>query len=277
MRLLLILLVFAPALFAIDMKDVDRDTLRHVRLALLNDDVRRHFGLRVGDFETLDQALGLKLDDSQRVLLLRLRTKAAAVLIHTEKTDRAGVHLFLEVETRITAETLLDGQFVALRCRTAEDKLPEKTRLLRLRDDKLQLCLEWTSHEEYLLEGGRYIERTTRALEKGDTLQLVEQREHLLDGKRLEGGLATRTTPLEDQPGGLISGTTTETPISISTHCALARALERQRLNEAALHHARLAQARAVAEKLAGDDTRKLEALSLAARLQARLRPGEGG
>jgi hypothetical protein len=275
MRLLLILLLFAPGLFAIDMKDVDRDTLRHVRLALLEDKVRNHFGLRVGDFESLDQALDLKLADDKQLLVLRLKTKAAAVLIHTGKADRVGVHLFIEVETRLSAEVLLDGRFAALRCRTADDTLPEKTRLLRLQQDKLQLCLEWISHEEYMLENGRYIEKTTRTLEQAEGLQLLERREHLLDGKLLEGGMATSTTPLQDRPEGLVAGVTSEKAISVSTHCALARALERDRLNEAALHHARLAQARALAGKLAGDDACKLEALSLTARLEARLRPVE--
>lgn len=275
MRLLLLLLLFAPGLFAIDMKDVDRDTLRHVRLALLEDEVRRHFGLRVGDFESLDQAVDLRLADDKQLLLLRLDTKAAAVLIHTRKTDHAGVHLFIDVEPRLGAQVLFDGKFVALRCRASDGKLPETTRLLRLQQGKLQLCLEWTSQEEYVLENGRYIEKTTRKLEQDGSLQLLERREHLLDGKLLEGGLATKTTPLQDRPEGLVAGVASEEAISVSTHCALARALERDRLNEAALHHARLAQARALAGKLAGDDAGKLEALSLTARLEARLRPVE--
>lgn len=273
MRLLLVLILFAPSLLALDLKDVDRDTCRYVRLALLKDDVRKHFGLRIGDFESLDQAIAVRLTEDKQLLLLRMETKAAAVLIHTDKNDRAGARLFIDVEPHVEAESLFDGQFVALRCRAAEAKLPEKTRLLRLDEGKLQLCLEWTSHEEYVLENSRYVETTTRMLEKAEGLQLVERREHLLDGKQLEGGLGIRTTPLEDRPEGLIFRTARESPVSVSTHCAIARGLERERLNEAALHHARLAEARAITEKLAGDDTRKLEAMALAAKLEARLRP----
>jgi hypothetical protein len=269
MRLLLLMLCLAPPLFAIDLEDVDRDTLRYVRLALLKDDVRKHFGLRIGDFESLDQALTVKLDGSP-LLLIRLETKAAAVLIRTGKADTAGAHLFFEVETRIEAEAQIEGAFAAVRCLTSEDG-PQKTRLLRLKQDELQLCLSWISMERQTLEAGRYQIKTTRALASGP--KLTETIEYLLDGRRVDGGFAERTTSLDDTADGLEYGAVADAPVSVTQHCAIARRLERDALNEAALHHARAALEQAKSENLADDDARNLEAQALAAKLEARLRP----
>jgi hypothetical protein len=269
MRLLLLLLCLAPPLFAIDLEDVDRDTLRYVRLALLKDDVRKHFGLRIGDFESLDQALTVKLDGSP-LLLIRLETKAAAVLIRTGKADTAGAHLFFEVETRIEAEAQIEGTFAAVRCLTSEDG-PQKTRLLRLKQDELQLCLSWISTERQTLEAGRYEIKTKRVLATGP--KLMETIEYLLDGKRVDGGLAERTTTLDDGADGLEFGAVADAPVSVTRHCAIARRLERDALNEAALHHAHAALEQAKVENLADDDARNLEAQALAAKLEARLRP----
>jgi hypothetical protein len=271
MRLLLLLLCLAPPLFAIDLEDVDRDTLRYVRLALLKDEVRKHFGLRIGEFESLDQALTVNLGGSP-LLLVRLGQKAAAVRICTEdKTDTADVHLFIEVETRIEAAPLLDDAFVAVRCLVSEDG-PQKTRLLRIKDGKLQLCLAWISVEQRELERGRYEIRTTRTL-AGPTLKLIEKTEYLLDGKRVDGALAERKTTMDDTAEALTFGAVQDSPISVTQHCAIARRLERDALNEAALHHAHAALDQAKAERLADDDARCLEAQALSAKLEARLRP----
>lgn len=278
MRLFLLLLVFTPPLFAIDLKDVDRDTLRYVRLALLKDDVRKHFGLRIGDFESLDQALTVTLDGSP-LLIVRLDTKAAAITIHTDgDADVAGAHLFFEVESCIEADALFDGGFAAVRCLASENG-PQKTRLLRLKKSALQLCLSWISAEQQSLEDGRYEIKTKRVLATGP--QLVETTEYLLDGKRVEGGIATRMTPLKDAADALELGEATTSPVSVTQHCAIARYLERDALNEAALLHARAAQEQAKLDNLAEDDARFLEAQTLAAKLEARLRPavveGSGG
>ena len=80
MRLLILIMLLAPGLHALDTKDVDGDTLQDVRRALLKDEVRGHFGLRVGDFESLDQALRVKFDGAH-LLCMRLGDKSAAVII----------------------------------------------------------------------------------------------------------------------------------------------------------------------------------------------------
>jgi hypothetical protein len=270
MRALLLLLLLAPPLFAIDLKDVDRDTLRYVRLALLKDEVRQHFGLRIGEFESLDQALSVKLD-RKPLLVLRLGTKAAAVQIEPDKSgDRAGTHLFFDVETRIDSEAVLDGAYVAVRCLTHADG-PQCSRLLRLHGGKLQLCFTWTSAEELLLEDSRYRIETIRTLATGPVL--VETTECTLDGNPVEGGFARSTTIFRDTAEGLIPAQVATSPISVTQHCAISRDLERDKLNAAALHHARAALDQADIDKLAADDGRRLEAHALIARLEARLRP----
>ena len=279
MRLLLILILFAPGLFALDLKNVDRDTCRYVRLALLKDDVRKHFGLRIGDFESLDQAVrvDVKMDGADHLLILRLGSKAAAVLIRTDgKADKAGEHCFLDVEHAIEAEPIIGGAYVTVACRKGEEEQPVCKRLLRCHDGEPQVCLTWLSSEETALERGRYLIDTRRAVERTDDgLTLVESTEYLLDGKRVEGGLESRATTLADSQDGFTLDTVTETPIPVATHCAIARKLERDGLNEAAQHHARAAKLRATLDKLAENDARRLEALALAARLEARLRPVE--
>jgi len=267
-RTLILLLLFAPAMHAIDLKDVDRDTLRYARLALLKDDVRKHFGLRVGDFEALDQAASLKLGTSPLVIL-RLGRKAAAITITEAGEDRAAAHLFVELEDQFNAEPLFEGRFVAVHCATDGAR---RTRLLRLHDEKLQLCHEWISAETATLEGGRYSIETTRELAAAP-LRLLETTRHLLDARPVEGGLGTRTSSLLETETGLQAGAVTDAGISVTTHCAIARKLERDGLNEAALHHARQALHRCKAEQAPADDARYLESQALVARLEARLRP----
>ena len=279
MRLILILILFAPALCALDMKDVDRDTCRFVRLALLQDDVRAHFGLRIGDFESLDQALrvDVKMTDAKHLLLLCLKTKAAAVFIQTDgKMDRAGTFCFFEVEQTISASAVLDGLYVTVACKTNEDETPVRTRLLRCLDGKPQVCLSWLSETRLALQNDRYLINTTRAITRNDGgLLLQERTEYLLDNERVEGGLESSTTTLVDNADGFTLGHVEETPVAVATHCAIARRLERHGLNEAALHHARAAKLRATLDKLGEADTRRLEAQTLAARLEARLRTVE--
>jgi hypothetical protein len=279
MRLLLILILFAPSLFALDMKDVDRDTCRYVRLALLKDDVRKHFGLRIGDFESLDQAVcvDVKMDGADQLLILRLDTKAAGVLMLTGgKTDKAGEHCFFTVEHALVPAAIVDGKYVTLACSVGDETLPIRSRLLRCQDGKPQVCFTWLSSEKLSLEAGRYTIETSRVIAKREGgLSLAETTEFLLDGKRVEGGLESSTTELADHPDGLTSTTVKETPIAVTTHCAIARRLERDGLNDAALHHARAAKLRATLDKLAEDDARRLEAQTLTAKLEARLRPVE--
>lgn len=270
MRLLVLLMLLAPPLFAIDLKDVDRDTLRYVRLALLKDEVRQHFGLRIGDFESLDQALSVQLD-GMPLLVLRSGTKGAAVRIEASKSgDSAGAHVFIDVETRIEAGGVLDDAYVAVSCRTQAGG-PQRTRLVRRVGDKLQLCLTWTSAEELSLENARYLVKTTRVLVSGPVL--LETTNCTLDGKPVQGGEARNTTTLRDTAEGLEHGQVSASPISVAQHCAISRTLERDNLNEAALHHAKAALAQADADKLTADDGRRLEAQALIARLEARMRP----
>jgi hypothetical protein len=276
MRVLIILLLFAPALCAIETKDLDRDTLRYVRLALLKDEVRKHFELRIGDFESLDQAVGVnvKMGGAKELVVLRLKHKAAAVLIVKQKdVETAGAHCFLKVESRLEAQARLAGEFVELRCRVGESELPERTRLLRLKNDKLQCCLTWLNAESRSWEDGRYVKKTTRRFTcVGGKLQLKQQVRYLLDDKPVNGGHSGATTQLVDGSGGLTPGTRRGDGISVSTHCAIARKLERDGLNQAALHHASLAEEKADEDALPKNDTSRLEAMTLVARLEARLR-----
>ncbi|MCB9893286.1 MAG: hypothetical protein H6839_02430 [Planctomycetes bacterium] len=279
MRLLLVLILFAPSLLALDLKDVDRDTCRYVRLALLKDDVRKHFGLRIGDFESLDQALraDVEMGTAKHLLVLRLGTKAAAVLIETDgRADKAGESCFFEVEHSLTIAEAPGGNHVSLACSIGEEALPVRSRLLRYHEPKLQVCLTWTSREQLSLENDRYTIETTRTVENDDKgYRLRELTEYLLDGKRIEGGIESKDTALRDDDAGLSRGQVTETPVPVATHCAIARRLERDGLNDAALYHARAAKLRATLDKLAEDDARRLEAQALAAKLEARLRPVE--
>ncbi|MCA8916583.1 MAG: hypothetical protein KDB90_14350 [Planctomycetes bacterium] len=276
MRLLLILMLFAPGLFALDLKDVDRDTCRYVRLALLKDDVRKHFGLRIGDFESLDQALrvDVEMGGASHLLVLRLGTKAAAVLILTDgKSDKAGEHCFIEVENALTAAAILDTSLATLDCRLGDSALPVRSRLLRCQDGKLQVCFTWIRNEQLSLEKDRYTIETTRRIDQSDSgIRLVEETRYLLDGKQVDGGVESGTTELTDGEAGYSRGTVVESTIPLATHCAIARRLERDGLNDAALHHARAAKLRATLDNLADDDSRRLEAQALTARLEARLR-----
>lgn len=269
MRLLLLILLFAPCLHALDTKDIDGDTLRDVRIALLKDEVRGHLGLRIGDFESLDQALRVKFDGAH-LLCMRLGSKSAGVVIRDAKP---GVHLFTEVEGSLTLESFDDTRAV-LRCKIEDDAT--RARLLRLRDGKLELAFTWISAESESLEGGRYRILITRELKQADdTLQLAETTRFELDGNAVEGGQAGRSWTLTDEGANLKRGKLIETPIAVTTHCSIARRLERDGFTEAALRHARLAESRADADKLREDDSRRLEALSLVTRLKARLRKGE--
>lgn len=276
MRLFLILILFAPSLAALDMKQVDGDTLRYARLALLKDAVRKHFELKIGDFESLDQAVRvkIKMGDAEQIVILRLKEKAAAVLICDSKEgDAAGAYCFLEVESRIDVESVLTGEFVVVRCSTSDQPKPVRSRLLRFKNDKLLTCLSWLSSESESWNDGRYVKNTNRRLRRpGTELQLLTSVEYLLDNKPVDGGQCEATTPLLDKAGSLERGQSREDAISLTSHCALARKLEREGLNAAALHHATLANQRANSEQLPEDDTRRLEAMALVARLEARLR-----
>ncbi|MBZ0134769.1 MAG: hypothetical protein K8I27_00180 [Planctomycetes bacterium] len=270
MRLLFVMILCAPCLFALDTKDIDGDTLRSVRIALLKDEVRGHFGLRIGDFESLDQALRVKFDGAH-LLCMRLGGNAACVIIRDSKP---GAHLFMEIENSVRLAAF-DDCHVILRCNLADDG-PERARLLRLHDGKLELCFTWTSSECEKLEGGRYTITTVRELRQEKTgLRLTEATSYALDGKQVEGGHAECAWDLLQCDAGLKRGDKTETRISVTTNCTIARRLERDNLTEAAYHHARLAEARAKAENFREDDSRRLDAMSLVTRLQARLRePG---
>jgi len=214
------------------------------------------------------------MGDAKRLVVLRLGHKAAAVLVEkTKQGDAAGAYCFMEVESRVELQARLDGEFVELRCRVTEDPLPERTRLLRLKDGKLQCCLTWTNAESKTWSTGRYERSTTRRFVKSDSeLRIVEEVVYSLDGKPIDGGRSSAVTPLIDGDGGLTRGTRKDDAIPVTTHCAIARKLERDGLNDAALHHATLAGERADEEKLPKDDTRRLEAMALVARLEARLR-----
>lgn len=286
MRLLIILLLFAPTVSAIDMTEVDRDTLRYVRIALLKDDVRKHFDLKIGDFEALDQAIrvDVKLGQAKEMVVLRLGNKCAGVLIQTTKEgDTYGAHCFLTVEARVNVESRLSGEFVAIRCdvgsaedTTNENALPVRTRLLRFYQGQLQCCLTWLSSEEQSWHDGRYRMATTRRLVRIDgKLHLQEQTQYTLDSKPIDDGVSSCQTPLLDTTAGLQPGKRVDSCIAISSHCAIARRLERDGLNDAALHHATLASERANAKQLADDDCRRLEAMSLVAKLEARMRRDE--
>ena len=282
MRLLIVLLLFAPGMSAIDMTEVDRDTLRYVRIALLKDDVRKHFDLKIGDFEALDQAIrvDVALGQAKEMVVLRLGNKCAGVLIETTKDgDRPGAHCFIAVESRVSAEARIQGEFVAIRCAvdTANDEAsPVRTRLLRLHNDKLQCCLTWLSSEERSWDDGRYKRATTRKLVRAQgKLKLIEETSYSLDSEPVEGARASCETLLLDTNECLQLAERTESCIPISSHCGFARRLERDGLNEAALYHAMLAFERANAKQLADDDCQRLEAMSLIARLEARMRRTE--
>lgn len=264
MRLLLLMLLFSPALHALDVRDIDAESLRLMRVALLKDDVRRHFSLRIGSFESLDQAEARAVD-GVHVVNLRLAERAAAVVI---RANAAAEHLFYAVEGRVDCATI--GGLLLVRGRVF-DGGPERTRVLRLKDGAVQMAMTFISDERESLEGGRYVISTRREVTARGT-RLLETVTYALDGRRVDGGFGSCTWPLEDSAAGLALGKPEESAISVTTHCAIARKLERERFNEAALRHAKLAKARAEAERLSEDDTRLLDALGLVSRLQARLR-----
>lgn len=270
MRLLILIILFAPCLHALDTKDIDGDTLRDVRRALLKDQVRKHFGLRIGDFESLDQALRIEFDGAH-LLCMRLGGKSCAVVI---RDGKSGAHLFSEVEDSLTLERF-DETRAILRCRTEKDG-PTRARLIRLREGKLELCFTWISADQQLLEKERYRIGVTRALKhKNNELHLIEVTRYELDGNQVEGGRADCDWVLTDSGSELKRGTPTERPISVTTNCSISRRLERDGFTEAALHHAKMGEARADKDRLRDDDSRRLEAMSLTTRLSARLRKGE--
>jgi hypothetical protein len=213
--------------------------------------------------------LSVKLGDKP-LLVIRAGTKAAAVRIQTDdRADTAGTHLFFELEGRMEALPVLDGACIEVRCPL--DAGAQRSRLLRLANEAPQLCLTWTSADQITLEAGRYVIKTTRVVAAGP--KLLETTECLLDNQRVDGGLARATTILDDTPAALVCSNITREPISVTQHCAIARRLERDGLNEAALHHARAALTQADADKLEAEDGRRLEARALMAKLEARLRP----
>ena len=170
-------------------------------------------------------------------------------------------------------EARLAGEYVELRCRVGEDPNPERTRLLRLKDGKLECCLSWLNSESKTWNAGRYERTTTRRFVREDgELRIIERVVYQLDGKPVEGGRSSALTPLLDSDTGLARGTRKDDAIPVSTHCAIARRLERDGLNDAALHHATRASEQADEQKLPKDDTRRLEAMALVAKLEARLR-----
>ena len=270
MRLLILIFLLAPCLHALDTKDVDGETLRDVRIALLKDKVRGHLGLRIGDFESLDQALRVKFDGAH-LLCMRLGTKCAALIV---RDGQAGAHLLVAVERSLSLKTFGDTRAI-ITCAVREEG-PLRSRLIEMNDNALELQFTWTGAESTKLEEGRYVIAVNRELKaSGEMLKLVETTTYLLDGEQVDGGRAVRTWPLIESDGQLTCGAVAEAPMSVTANCAIARELERGGFAEAALHHAQLAKMQADKDKLRADDARRLEAMSLATRLNARLRKAD--
>lgn len=270
-------ILFASPLCALDSESVDGDTLRYTRHVLLQDEVRNHFKLRIGAYEPLDQAILLeaKLNGKTRkVVILRKDDQLACVVMKTGDDDKLADHwLFIDAEGDTSAHAGAGGIIIA---GEVSDKdrpgLKQRTRYLGLGGDGLTVMLTYVSEEEVTYEDGRYVVRTTREMKTDNGLKLVETTEYLLDDEPIEEGASGITYELAENEGALHLEESTVTRFSVSTHCKVARRLEREGLNKPALYHARQARVLARLIRLEASDPRHLDAISLVAKLEARLR-----
>lgn len=271
-------MLLAAPLGALDVQSIDGETLRYTRYVLLQDEVRNHFKLRIGAFEPLDQAILLDADlhgKSRKVVALRLGNELACVVMKTGDDEKIPEHwTFIEVEDEIEAKAGAGGIIVTSNVDDEDaPDIKERARYLKLKDDALRVMLTYVSKSETSYQDGRYVVRTTSRLTNDNfNMQLKKTTKYLLDDEPVPEGTATATYDLIEKVDSLKLKEISVKRFTVSTHCKIARRLEREGLNEAALFHAREAETLAKVSRLDASDPRNLDAISLVAKLEARLR-----
>ncbi len=255
----------------------DADAKRWARRALLDETTRKHMNVEVGEVEPLTLALCAKGDfgaaDEQAVVL---RRDAATAVVIMRGTTPLGRCTFSTTGALVLATRKLAGHSWVLLDETSELAGASSTlrRLISLCDGQLSIRQSWV-HAATVKIGKRFVrEQTSDLREQSDSLLLTTRIVDRLDGKAMADCESETVLKLTPQPdGSLRAEVDSDKPVPVAVRLRLARHLEREGLEEAALLLAR--EARQQSTRLPAEDARRLDAAGLVARLEARVVPAD--
>ncbi len=267
--MLAIALFAAPSMQAFE---GSAEAARWARRALLDDAVRKHLQLDIGEYQPLDTALFTPCDIAGKALhAVALRHGEATVVSVQDNLQCLGRCAFRTQGTLAISTQVLAGRTWILidETTTADNQQTTLRRILSLRGGELAVRQSWT--HSYSQRIRRRFERTVASTlrEDGQALLLTTITRDLLDGETLPDAMGQQVLRLTPQPdGSLRTQVELDRPVTPAVKLRQARTLEREHLEEPALLLAR--EAREQTDSLPANDARRLDASALVARLEAR-------
>lgn len=263
-------LIFALAapLYAFELPS---ESNRWARRALLNEHVRAHLQLEIGETAPLNTMLFTPGDFSGPGHVVLLRRDETTVVTVQRGLECVAHCRFkadgeLEISTRILA-----GQPWIFVDETTSGKGETTTlrRLIGLRGKELVVRQSWLKSASRIADE-RFERRTETELRAdGDALMLTTRVMDQLDGEIMADAESEQVLRLVPQPdGSLRTEVIRDKPVTLAVKLRHVRTLERERLGAAALMLAR--EAAGQAERLPSQDARRLDATALVARLESR-------
>jgi hypothetical protein len=267
--LLLAIAVLGPELKA---AEVTPEASRWARRALLDDAVRKHLQLDVGEVDPLGTVLFTPCDfEGQSLHAVALRHGETTVVSIQRNLECLGRCAFRTTGALSLTTQVLAGQTWVFVDETEQgtNKTTTLRRLLNLRGGELAVRQSWTQSLSQKI--GKRFERVVQSTLRADVnaLVLTTTTADRLDEKTLQDAEAEQVLRLTPQPdGSLRTEVERDRPVTAAVKLRHARTLEREHLEEPALMLAK--EARDQTDKLPAGDARRTDASALVARLEAR-------
>jgi hypothetical protein len=267
--LLLAIAVLGPELKAFEGTP---EASRWARRVLLDDAVRKHLLLDVGEVDPLETVLFTPCDfEGQSLHAVALRHGETTVVSIQRNLECLGRCAFRTKGTLALTTQVLAGQTWVFVDETDQgtNKTTTLRRLLNLRGGELAVRQSWTQALSHKI--GKRFERVVQSTLRadGNALVLTTTTADRLDEKTLQDAEAEQVLRLTPQPdGSLRTEVERDRPVTAAVKLRHARTLEREHMEEPALMLAK--EAREQTEKLPAADARRTDASALVARLEAR-------
>ncbi len=271
---LVFIMLLAIAVLGQELKagEITPEASRWARRALLDDAVRKHLQLDVGEVGPLETVLFTPCDfEGQSLHAVALRHGDTTVVSIQRNLECLGRCAFVTKGTLALSTQVLLGQTWVLVDETTQPTGKSTTlrRVLNLRGGELAVRQSWTHALSHKI--GKRFERVVQSTLRadGNALVLTTTTTDRLDEKTLQDAEAEQVLRLTPQPdGSLRTEVERDRPVTAAVKLRHARTLEREHLEEPALMLAK--EARDQTEKLPTNDARRLDASALVARLEAR-------
>jgi hypothetical protein len=265
-------LLLVPPLAALD---ATPEATRWARRALLDETVRKHLELRVGETDLLNTVLFAPCDiDGAPAHAVVLRRNETSVVTIQRNLQCLGRCVFkssggLQLSSRVlVAQTWIFVDETAV----SEGQSVTHRRILNLRGSELAVRQSWVRSISLTMDKRFRRELAAELRADNGALVLTTRVTDQLDGEAMQDGESEQVLRLTPQPdGSLRTQVELDKPVAVSVRLRHARTLEREHLHRAALMLAR--EARDAAAKLPADDARRLDADGLVSRFEARIRP----